>query len=71
LLPRTHVAACPQLAKADDRPSLSATRARRRDLQIRSSFKERDRQHQERELKEGKEAIAREITERNHKAGWA
>jgi hypothetical protein len=26
--------------------------------------------HQERELKEGKEAIAREIAERNRRAGW-
>jgi hypothetical protein len=33
-------------------------------------YKERDRQRQERELKEGKEAIAREIAERNRRAGW-
>jgi hypothetical protein len=33
-------------------------------LQIRSSYEERDRERQERELKEGKEAIAR------GKAGW-
>jgi hypothetical protein len=39
-------------------------------LQIKSSYKDRDRQRQERELKEGKEAIAREIAERNRRAGW-
>jgi hypothetical protein len=33
-------------------------------------YKERDRQRQERELKEGKEAIAREIAERDRRAGW-
>jgi hypothetical protein len=37
---------------------------------VRSSYEERDRQREERELKEGKEAIAREIAERNRKAGW-
>jgi hypothetical protein len=31
---------------------------------------ERAREHEERELKEGKEAIAREIAERNRRAGW-
>jgi hypothetical protein len=32
---------------------------------------ERAREHEERLLKEGKEAIAREIAERNRPAGWA
>ena len=31
---------------------------------------ERAREHEERLLKEGKEAIAREIAERNRRAGW-
>jgi hypothetical protein len=31
---------------------------------------ERAREREERELKEGKEAIAREIAERNRRAGW-
>jgi hypothetical protein len=47
--------------------SRPAARARRKDLQIKSSYKERDREREEREereLKEGKEAIAREIAER-------
>jgi hypothetical protein len=52
-------------------PSRSATRALRKDLQIRSSYKERNRDRHERELREGKEAIAREIAERNRRAGWA
>jgi hypothetical protein len=40
-------------------------------LKIRSSCKERAGERQEeRELKEGKEAIAREIAERNQRAGW-
>jgi hypothetical protein len=33
-------------------------------LQVRSSYEARDREYRERELKEGKEAIAREIAER-------
>jgi hypothetical protein len=39
-------------------------------LPIKSSYKERDRQREERELREGREAIAREIAERNRRAGW-
>ena len=35
-----------------------------------AALKERDREYRERELKEGKEAIAREIAERNRRAGW-
>jgi hypothetical protein len=35
-----------------------------------SHLKERDRQRRERELKEGKEAIAREVAERNRREGW-
>jgi hypothetical protein len=33
-------------------------------------YRERDRERQERELKEGKEAIAREVAERNRRNGW-
>jgi hypothetical protein len=66
LRPRTHVAACPQLAKADP-PSQPAPRE---GLANQSSHKERDRVRHERELKEGKEAIAREIAERNRRAAW-
>jgi hypothetical protein len=33
-------------------------------------YRERDRERQERELKEGKEAIAREVAERNRRHGW-
>ena len=47
----------------------SATRARRKGLAIRSSCKERAREHEKRLLKEGKEAIAREIAARNRRAG--
>jgi hypothetical protein len=32
---------------------------------------ERAREREERELKEGKEPIAREIADRNRRAGWA
>jgi hypothetical protein len=32
-------------------------------------YKERDRQREERKLKEGKEAIAREVAERNRREG--
>jgi hypothetical protein len=39
-------------------------------LANRSSYKERDRERQERALKEGREAMAREIAERNGRAGW-
>jgi hypothetical protein len=39
-------------------------------LQIRCSYKERARLREERELKEGKEAITREIAERKRRAGW-
>jgi hypothetical protein len=35
-----------------------------------ADYKERDRQRRERELKEGKEAIAREVAERNRREGW-
>jgi hypothetical protein len=35
-----------------------------------AGYRERDRQRQERELKEGKEAIAREVAERNRRNGW-
>jgi hypothetical protein len=43
---------------------------REESLRVIDHYKERDRERQERELKEGKEAIAREIAERNRKAGW-
>jgi hypothetical protein len=33
-------------------------------------YRQRDRERQERELKEGKEAIAREVAERNRRNGW-
>jgi hypothetical protein len=33
-------------------------------------LRERDRERQERELKEGQEAIAREVAERNGRNGW-
>jgi hypothetical protein len=33
-------------------------------------YKERDRQREERELKQGREAIAREVAERNRREGW-
>jgi hypothetical protein len=33
-------------------------------------YQERDRERRERELKEGKEAIAREVAERNRRHGW-
>jgi hypothetical protein len=33
-------------------------------------YRDRDRERQERELKEGREALAREVTERNRRAGW-
>jgi hypothetical protein len=70
LLPRTHVAACPHSAKADasSQPDRQPAPA---DLQIRSSYNERDREHQERELNEGNEAIALEIAERNRRNGWS
>jgi hypothetical protein len=48
-------------------PSRDRQPAPAKNLQIRSSYKERDREREEREereLKEGKEAIAREIAER-------
>jgi hypothetical protein len=35
-----------------------------------AALKERAREREERELKEGKEAIAREVAERNRRAGW-
>jgi hypothetical protein len=35
-----------------------------------ADYRERDRQRRERELKEGKEAIAREVAERNRRHGW-
>jgi hypothetical protein len=35
-----------------------------------AGYRERDRQRRERELKEGKEAIAREVAERNRRNGW-
>jgi hypothetical protein len=34
-------------------------------------YEERQRERQERELKEGREAIAREVADRNRRAGWA
>jgi hypothetical protein len=39
-------------------------------LRVIAHYKERDRQRQERELKEGKEAMARELAERNRRNGW-
>ncbi len=47
--------------KLTQRPGPVATGARRKDLQIRPTYKERARKRQERELKERREAIAREI----------
>jgi hypothetical protein len=35
-----------------------------------AQLRERDRQRRERQLKEGKEAIAREVAERNRRNGW-
>jgi hypothetical protein len=35
-----------------------------------AQLRERDRERRERELKEGKEAIAREVAERNRRNGW-
>jgi hypothetical protein len=35
-----------------------------------AQLRERDRERQERELREGKEAIAREVAERNRRHGW-
>jgi hypothetical protein len=60
---RTHVAACPQRGKPTLRRSPIGNPRPPKDLQIRSSCKEC-------ELKEGKEAIAREIAERNRRNGW-
>jgi adenylate kinase family enzyme len=34
-------------------------------------YKERDRQREVREAQEAREAIAREVAERNRRAGWA
>jgi hypothetical protein len=39
-------------------------------LRVIANLNERDRVRRERELKCGKEAIAREIAERNRRAGW-
>jgi hypothetical protein len=39
-------------------------------MQREGGYRERDRRRQERELKEGKEAIAREVAERNRREGW-
>jgi hypothetical protein len=39
-------------------------------LRVIANLNERDRVRQERELREGKEAIAREIAERNRRNGW-
>jgi hypothetical protein len=69
LQPRTHVAACLELAKADTLSQLGREPAPT-GLPIGSSYKERDQQYRERQLKEGKEAITREIAERNRRAGW-
>jgi hypothetical protein len=43
---------------------------RREGKRVIAYYKERDRQRREREMKEGKEAIAREVAERNRRAGW-
>ena len=39
-------------------------------LRVIADLNERARKREERELKEGKEAIAREVAERNRRAGW-
>jgi hypothetical protein len=39
-------------------------------LRVIAHYKQRDRQREERELKEGKEAMARELAERNRPNGW-
>jgi hypothetical protein len=51
---------------------IEARNAARREASDRAfaALKERDREYRERQLKEGKEAIAREIAERNRRAGW-
>jgi hypothetical protein len=69
LQPRTQVAACPELAKAGTL-SQPGRKPAPTGLPIGSCYKERDRQREEREPKEGKVAITREIAERNRKAGW-
>jgi hypothetical protein len=43
---------------------------REESLRVIANLNERAREREERELKEGKEAIAREIAERNRRAGW-
>ena len=35
-----------------------------------AGYRERDRERQERELREGREAFAREVSERNRRHGW-
>jgi hypothetical protein len=51
---------------------LKARDAARREesLRVIANLNERARERQERELKEGKEAIAREVAERNRRNGW-
>jgi protein involved in temperature-dependent protein secretion len=54
------------------REELKARDAARREESDRAIayLNERARQREEREIKEAKEAIALEIAERNHRAGW-
>jgi hypothetical protein len=48
-----------------------AVGARREEsLRVIAYYEERAREREEREIKEAKEAIAREIAERNRRAGW-